>query len=83
MYHPQYITVSNDLLLVERLFLYCIECDDGISLTDLAYNGMIYYEQEDEEDCLTTFTCAQDLKALTKVIIMIFYIHVVGKIRER
>ena len=40
---------------------------DGVAPTDLAYNGMIYYEQEDEEDCLTTFTVAQDLNALIKV----------------
>lgn len=34
---------------------------------------MIYYEYKNDEDCLTTFTVAQDLDALTKVYNMTIY----------
>uniref|UniRef100_A0A1X7UE68 Uncharacterized protein n=1 Tax=Amphimedon queenslandica TaxID=400682 RepID=A0A1X7UE68_AMPQE len=40
----------------------------GVSTTDLLYSGLLYYEQQDEDDCLMTFTVAQDLKALTQYI---------------
>ena len=36
-------------------------------MTDLIYSGLFYYEQQDEDNCLITFTVAQDLKALKQV----------------
>ena len=36
-------------------------------MTDLLYSGLLYYEQQDENDCLMTFTVVKDLKALKKV----------------
>ena len=36
-------------------------------MTDLLYSGLLYYEQQDEDDCLMTFTVVQDLEALKKV----------------
>ena len=39
----------------------------GVSMTDLLYSGLLYYEQQDEDDCLMTFTVVQDLEALKKV----------------
>ena len=36
-------------------------------MTDLLYSGLLYYEQQNENDCLMTFTVVQDLKALKEV----------------
>ena len=57
------------LKLLIMCFCFVVESctSKGVSATDLLYSGLLYYEQQDEDDCLMTFTVAQDLKALKQV----------------